>query len=165
MEASCREYTPVPLRQDEQQARAEAQQCREEKARLRAECSGQGGLTELIAYKWMDEKGVIARVLKEITPPAAAAGQPARAAGGRRGRLPGHTEAIKAARTSISLCSYIFDNDEAGRRFVDALGRAVKRRVQVRVLIDALGVRYDWPPITGRLRRARGRVARFSPRC
>lgn len=34
MEAPCREHTPVPLRQDEQQARAEAQQCQEEKARL-----------------------------------------------------------------------------------------------------------------------------------
>jgi hypothetical protein len=40
MEASCREHTPVSLRQDEQQARAEAQQCREEKARLQAEYRG-----------------------------------------------------------------------------------------------------------------------------
>jgi cardiolipin synthase len=72
-------------------------------------------------------------------------------------------EAIDAARTSISLCSYIFDNDAAGRRFVEALGRAVERGVQVRVLIDALGARYGWPPITGRLRRAGVRVARFLP--
>ncbi|MFY0563417.1 phospholipase D-like domain-containing protein [Archangium lansingense] len=79
------------------------------------------------------------------------------------GAYPAMLEAIDAARTSISLCSYIFDNDEAGRRFVDALGRAVERGVQVRVLIDALGVRYDWPPITGRLRRAGVKVARFLP--
>ncbi len=79
------------------------------------------------------------------------------------GAYPAMLEAIDAARTSISLCSYIFDNDEAGRRFVEALGRAVKRGVQVRVLIDALGARYDWPPITGRLRRAGVRAARFLP--
>lgn len=79
------------------------------------------------------------------------------------GAYPAMLEAIDAARTSISLCSYIFDNDEAGRRFVDALGRAVKRGVQVRVLIDALGARYHWPPVTGRLRRAGVRVARFLP--
>lgn len=79
------------------------------------------------------------------------------------GAYPAMLEAIEAARTSISLCSYIFDNDEAGQRFVDALGRAVKRGVQVRVLIDALGSRYHWPPITGRLRRAGVRVARFLP--
>ncbi|HSP81780.1 MAG TPA: phospholipase D-like domain-containing protein [Myxococcaceae bacterium] len=76
---------------------------------------------------------------------------------------PAMLEAIAQARTSLSLCSYIFDNDEAGRRFVDALARAVERGVQVRVLIDALGLRYDWPPITGRLRRAGVRVARFLP--
>jgi cardiolipin synthase A/B len=76
---------------------------------------------------------------------------------------PAMLEAIEAARTSISLCSYIFDNDEAGRRFVRALGHAVERGVQVRVLIDALGARYAWPPITGRLRRAGVRVARFLP--
>jgi cardiolipin synthase len=76
---------------------------------------------------------------------------------------PAMLEAIEGARTSLSLCSYIFDNDEAGRRFVEALGRAVARGVQVRVLIDAVGARYAWPPITGRLRRARVRAARFLP--
>jgi uncharacterized protein (TIGR02268 family) len=36
-------------REGEQQARAEARQCREEKARLQTECAGQAGLTGLIA--------------------------------------------------------------------------------------------------------------------
>ena len=79
------------------------------------------------------------------------------------GAYPAMLEAIDAARTSISMCSYIFDNDAAGQRFVEALGRAVKRGVQVRVLIDAVGARYHWPPITGRLRRAGVRVACFLP--
>jgi uncharacterized protein (TIGR02268 family) len=60
------------LRQGEQQARAEAQQCREEKARLLAEFSGQGGLTGLITNEWMGEKGVVARVLKDVTSRTAA---------------------------------------------------------------------------------------------
>ncbi len=72
-------------------------------------------------------------------------------------------EAIESARSSLTLSSYIFDNDAAGRSFAAALGRAVSRGVQVRVLIDAMGARYHWPPITGRLRRAGVRVARFLP--
>ncbi|MBM7115398.1 DUF2381 family protein [Archangium primigenium] len=66
VEVSRRERTVASLRQGEQQARAEAQQCREEKARLQAECRGQGGLTGLIVNEWMGEKGVVARVLKDV---------------------------------------------------------------------------------------------------
>ncbi|HSP81337.1 MAG TPA: DUF2381 family protein [Myxococcaceae bacterium] len=53
---------PRPLasyRQAEQQAQAEARQCREENARLLAECRGLGGFTEVIAKKLMS-KGFIA---------------------------------------------------------------------------------------------------------
>ncbi|NVJ18114.1 phosphatidylserine/phosphatidylglycerophosphate/cardiolipin synthase family protein [Myxococcus sp. AM010] len=81
----------------------------------------------------------------------------------RRDAYPAMLEAIDAARTTLSLCSYIFDNDVAGRRFVEALGAAVKRGVEVRVLVDAVGSRYTWPPILGRLRRAGVRAARFLP--
>lgn len=64
VEVSRRERTVASFRQGEQQARAEAQQCREEKARLQAECSGQGGLTGLIVNGWLGETGVFARALK-----------------------------------------------------------------------------------------------------
>jgi phosphatidylserine/phosphatidylglycerophosphate/cardiolipin synthase-like enzyme len=37
------------------------------------------------------------------------------------------------------LVSYIFDNVASGREFADALGRAAKRGMAVRVLIDAAG--------------------------
>jgi uncharacterized protein (TIGR02268 family) len=67
VEVSRHERTLASYRQGEQQARAEAQQCREEKARLQAECSGQGGLTGLIENGWLGEKGVVARGLKEVT--------------------------------------------------------------------------------------------------
>ena len=67
VEVSRHERTVASLRQGEQQARAEAQQCREEKAQLQIECSGQGGLTGLIVNAWMGDEGVAARMLKGIT--------------------------------------------------------------------------------------------------
>src|SRR5690606_7985568 len=46
-------------------------------------------------------------------------------------------EAIKGARKSIALATYIFDHDAAGLAFVEALAAAKERGVAVRVLIDA----------------------------
>lgn len=77
--------------------------------------------------------------------------------------FPAMLAAIDDAKKSISLCTYIFDNDPSGRKFVAALKRAVKRGVAVRVLIDAAGTRYSWPPITWRLRRAKIPFAKFLP--
>jgi len=71
--------------------------------------------------------------------------------------------AIAAATRSISLCSYIFDNDVSGKQFAAALGRAVQRGVAVRVLIDSAGARYSWPSILHRLRHAGVPTARFLP--
>jgi cardiolipin synthase len=77
--------------------------------------------------------------------------------------FPAMLAAINSAEKSISLATYIFDNDPSGKQFVDALGRAVKRGVAVRVLVDAAGARYSWPPITWKLRHASVTVARFLP--
>jgi len=77
--------------------------------------------------------------------------------------FPAMLAAIESAKKSVSLSTYIFDNDASGRQFVEALGRAVQRGVQVRVLIDATGSRYSWPPVTGRLRRAKIPFAKFLP--
>ena len=71
--------------------------------------------------------------------------------------------AIASAQKSISLATYIIDNDKSGKQFAEALGRAVERGVQVRVLIDAAGVRYSWPPITHKLKHRGVNVARFLP--
>src|SRR5258708_312309 len=71
--------------------------------------------------------------------------------------------AIESATTSISLATYIFDNDESGNLFAGALGRADKRGVAVRFLIDAAGTRYSWPPITHKLKHARIPFAKFLP--
>ncbi|GIW72648.1 MAG: cardiolipin synthase [Planctomycetota bacterium] len=62
--------------------------------------------------------------------------------------------AIEAAERSVALASYIFEVDEAGKPFIEALARAVSRGVAVRVLIDAVGVRYGWPPADRALRAA-----------
>ena len=77
--------------------------------------------------------------------------------------FPAMLAAIESAKKSVSLCSYIFDNDESGQKFVAALARAVARGVAVRVLIDAAGTRYSWPPITHRLRHAKIPFAKFLP--
>ena len=76
---------------------------------------------------------------------------------------PSMLEAIAGARRSVTLSTYIFDRDEAGLAFVDALQAAKNRGVEVRVLIDAAGTRYSWPPILSVLRRARIPYARFLP--
>lgn len=74
---------------------------------------------------------------------------------------PAMLEAIAGARHTISLSTYIFDRDDAGLAFARALGQAVRRGVQVRVLIDATGTRYSWPSILGPLKRERVPHARF----
>ena len=76
---------------------------------------------------------------------------------------PAMLSAIESARRTISFSSYIFDADKSGQLFVAALGRAVRRGVQVRVLIDDAGARYSWPSIVHPLRRAGVPVARFLP--
>jgi cardiolipin synthase len=77
--------------------------------------------------------------------------------------FPAMLMAIDSATKSISLVTYIFDNDASGRQFAEALGRAVKRGVAVRVLIDAAGTRYSWPSITHRLKHENVTFARFLP--
>jgi cardiolipin synthase A/B len=72
-------------------------------------------------------------------------------------------DAIRQARQSVTLCTYIFDNDTWGRRFADALGRAVARGVEVRVLIDDAGARYSWVPIVNHLRELDVPTVRFLP--
>ena len=77
--------------------------------------------------------------------------------------FPAMLAAIEAAQKSVSLSTYIFDNDISGNQFVEALGRAVRRGVEARVLIDSAGARYSWPPITHKLRHAGVNTARFLP--
>ena len=77
--------------------------------------------------------------------------------------FPAMLAAIESATKSIALATYIFDNDPSGKQFADALGRAVKRGVAVRVLLDAAGTRYSVPSITHHLARAHIPFAKFLP--
>jgi cardiolipin synthase len=77
--------------------------------------------------------------------------------------FPAMVQAIESAKRSVSLSTYIFDNDPVGRRVADALARAVQRGVSVRVLIDDTGARYSFPPIVHHLKKAGVPVARFLP--
>jgi len=75
--------------------------------------------------------------------------------------FPAMLEAIRKAHQTLSFSTYIFDRDEAGTAFAQALGEATRRGVEVRVLIDATGTRYSWPTILRTLRREGVRHARF----
>lgn len=72
-------------------------------------------------------------------------------------------EAIRAATRSIALQSYIFDHDTVGTVFRDALVDAVRRGVDVRVLIDDVGSHYTRPSMARELRKRGVRTATFLP--
>lgn len=77
--------------------------------------------------------------------------------------FPQMLEAIASARRSISLQTYIFDSDEVGGMFRDALIRAHHRGVAVRVLVDDIGARYARDSVVRRLRQAGVPATTFLP--
>ncbi len=77
--------------------------------------------------------------------------------------MPRMLEAIRSARQSISLASYIFEATGIGAEFVTELSDAVKRGVQVRVMVDDAGTRYSWPPVVEALTKAGVTARRFMP--
>ncbi len=83
---------------------------------------------------------------------------------GGEAAYPAMCAAIDAAERTVTFCTFIFDPGRAADALVDALARAQARGVKVRVLIDAVGVRYGWPPTHRRLRRAGVRTELFLPR-
>ena len=76
---------------------------------------------------------------------------------------PAMVQAIREARRTVALSTYIFDHDRAGRLFADALAAAVERGVTVRVLVDAVGARYSFPSMVRVLHHRGIPVARFGP--
>lgn len=79
------------------------------------------------------------------------------------GAFPDMLAAIAAARTSIALSVYIFDADEIGLKFIEALAAAQARGVQVRVLLDEIGSGTLARPARRRLAAAGITTARFIP--
>jgi cardiolipin synthase len=90
-------------------------------------------------------------------------GNRVRALHGGEAAYPAMLAAIDGARARILLSTYIFDWDDTGRAFVEALGRAVSRGVDVRVLIDGVGELYSFPRIRHKLARHGVPVRRFLP--
>ena len=76
---------------------------------------------------------------------------------------PAMLAAIDQAERSVTLASYIFDDDAAGKLFALSLQRAHGRGVELRVLIDGLGLRYSRPDMLKALRRSGVPAAAFSP--
>lgn len=74
---------------------------------------------------------------------------------------PAMLSAIEDARVSISLSTYIFDNDSWGKKFRTALRDAVRRGVETRVLVDSVGAKYSFPSIIQGLNKDGVRVATF----
>ncbi len=71
--------------------------------------------------------------------------------------------AIEGATQTVTLCSYIFDRDAVGKQFVTALQQAQERGVEVRVIVDGVGIRYSWPSIKRSLSAAKIPFAVFMP--
>lgn len=59
--------------------------------------------------------------------------------GGGDELFPAMAEALARARTEAWMATYIFNDDQAGRRVADALCAAAARGVQVRLLVDGFG--------------------------
>ena len=97
--------------------------------------------------------------------------EPEAIVGGNRVRLlcngsqafPAWLEAIDQARARISLEMYIFSDDVVGRRFADALSRAARRGVEVRLLYDSVGCRHNHPSFFESLRQAGAWAVPYHP--
>ena len=78
---------------------------------------------------------------------------------------PAMLEAIGNAEESVYLCSYLFDTDELGMRFVNALAATAARGVDVRVMVDGVGERYSRGDRVGKVlgEREAVRFAAFLP--
>jgi cardiolipin synthase len=72
-------------------------------------------------------------------------------------------ELIDNAATCVALESYIFRSDEVGHRFAGALTRAASRGVEVRLLLDWVGIRGTSRKFIRSLERAGIQVSVFNP--
>jgi cardiolipin synthase len=77
--------------------------------------------------------------------------------------FPAMLAAIDAAKKSVCLEIYIFTDSPVGIRFRDALVRACKRDVKVRVLVDAVGSYFLPGTFWDSLKNAGGEVRQFNP--
>lgn len=74
---------------------------------------------------------------------------------------PAMLQAIRLAKRSVTLATYIFETAGVGADFVDELSAAQRRGVEVRVLVDDIGARYAHPRADRVLKRRGVRAALF----
>ncbi len=105
------------------------------------------------------------RLLAQVTGQPLQAGHQVEILAGGEAAYSEMLAAIARARRSIALATFIFTADLSGRSFIASLGAAVRRGVEVRVLIDGAGRYYSIWPAGGSavpaLRRAGVRTALF----
>ncbi len=75
--------------------------------------------------------------------------------------FPAMTRDIREARKSVDLETYVFQPDEAGRRFADAMMAAARKGVEVRLLVDAWGSKLG--DLEEPLKKAGVNVRRYRP--
>lgn len=76
---------------------------------------------------------------------------------------PAMLNAIENAQKEVLLSSYIFDNDDTGRLFIEKLVSARDRGCAVCVLVDDVGIRYSLPTIIRKLKEHDLPYKRFMP--
>lgn len=127
---------------------------------------GQGGLADLVTgvdAACLPELAGINRLTREVTGRALLAGNAVTPLFQGDGAYPAMLDAIHSAQYSVTLLTYIFNDDVAGRAFLEALAQAQARGVQVRVLVDAVGARYSRTSMVKRLQQAGVPAAAFLP--
>lgn len=105
----------------------------------------------------------LARLVDAVSPFALQGGNQLRFLENGDQAYPAMLAAIAEAKRSITLATYIFDRDALGLRFVAALAAARAKGVEVRVLIDGVGVHYSRPSIVPELTRRGVPVGLFLP--
>jgi cardiolipin synthase len=76
--------------------------------------------------------------------------------------FPAMTRAIREARSTVDLESYIFKDDRAGKLIAEALMEAARRGVEVRVLVDGTGSKFSGP-LLERMRQAGVNARMYHP--
>lgn len=123
---------------------------------------GRGGVTHLpVRFAEAPNIETLAGVSLRVTGNPLTAGNSVSLLRGGDEAYPAMLAAIRGARHSIALTSYIFRNDSVGRSFAGALIEARSRGVAVRVLLDGVGSGYILPAILRQLQAGGVPAARF----
>ena len=77
--------------------------------------------------------------------------------------FPAMLDAIRQAKRFLYLSTYIFETNRTGREHIAALADAVRRGVEVRVIVDGIGELYSVPRVGKLLKKNGIRFARFLP--